>query len=114
MKLLIVLLVAPLLIATTAGADEVPIAGTVKAVDPAAQTILVESAVRGKDRQVTIDVPPGCQIMRFVRATDPDKSGFVEQPATLADLKPGWIVSVTTRHQGNREVADTIRVVTER
>jgi hypothetical protein len=32
----------------------------------------------------------------------------------LGDVKPGWIVSVTTTHEGDKEVADLVKVVLER
>jgi len=32
----------------------------------------------------------------------------------MRTLKAGWTVNVTTRHQGNREVADVVRVVHEK
>jgi hypothetical protein len=97
-----------------AGADEAPIAGTVKAVDLMARTLTVESSVRGKLRVVVIDVKPTSKIVRFVRSTETSKPGFNEQPAALEDIKAGWTVNVTTRHQGNREVADVVRVVHEK
>jgi len=49
-----------------------------------------------------------------VRATEPGKTGFVEQPLTLADLKPGWVVGVTARHERGNEVAEVVKVVLER
>ena len=52
--------------------------------------------------------------MRFARASEPGKTGFVELPAGLTDLKPGWVVSVTTKHDGGREVAEVVKVVFER
>jgi hypothetical protein len=36
------------------------------------------------------------------------------RPAALTDLEPGWSVGVTTRHEGEREVAEIVRVVFER
>jgi len=99
---------------SVAWADEVPIAGTIKSIDTAAGTITVEAAAKGKVRVVTIDVKPGARIVRFTRSTEAGKSGFVERPASLADLKPGWSVSVTTRHEGDREVAEIVKVVFER
>ena len=50
----------------------------------------------------------------FVRATEPGQTGFVEQAIALADIKPGWIVSVATKHEGDREVAELVKVVLER
>ncbi len=101
-------------IGVDASPDEAPIAGVVKSVDTGAGTFLVESTVRGRVRQVVIHVRPESKIFRFVRATDPGKSGFSEQAASLADLKPGWTVSVKARHEGNNEVAETVRVVHEK
>jgi acyl dehydratase len=95
-------------------ADEAPISGTVKAVDPTAQTVTIESTVKGKTRQVVVHLKPGAKVVRFVRPTEPGKTGFVEQTAALTDLKPGWIVSVATKHEGDKEVADLVKVVLER
>lgn len=97
-----------------AGADEAPIAGTLKAIDPAAQTLTIEATAKGKTRQVTVHLKPESKIVRFTRATEPGKTGFVEQPVALTDLKPGWMVSVTTKHEGNKEVAEVVKVVLER
>ena len=33
---------------------------------------------------------------------------------TLDEIKPGWIVSVKTRHDGELEVAELVRVVHEK
>ena len=44
----------------------------------------------------------------------PQIHGFVEQSLALSDLKPGWLVSIETRHEGNKEVADLVKVVLER
>ena len=52
--------------------------------------------------------------MKFARPTEPRKTGFVEQSLALTDLKPGWIVSVTARHEGGAEVAEVVKVVLER
>jgi hypothetical protein len=95
-------------------ADEAPISGTVKAVDPAAQTVTIESTAKGKTRQVVVHLKPGARVVRFARSTEPGKTGFVEQTAALTDLKPGWIVSITTKHEGDKEVADLVKVVLER
>lgn len=99
--------------AASARADEAPIAGVVKAVDVGTQTFIVESTAQGKTRQVTIHVKPTSRVVRFVRA-DQGRGGLVEQAATLADLKPGWMVNVTTAHEGEREVAQVVRIVFER
>ena len=96
-----------------ARADDVPIAGVVRSVDTAAQTFVVESTAKGQTRRVTIYVKPTSRVVRFVRA-DQGRGGFVEQAVALADLKPGWTVTVTTAHEGDREVAQVVRVVLER
>src|SRR5207249_2695922 len=57
---------------------------------------------------------PDPKIVKFARPTEAGKTGFVAQPLALSDLKPGWIVSVTTRHEGGNEVAETVTVVMER
>jgi hypothetical protein len=49
-----------------------------------------------------------------VRSTEPGKTGFFEQPVALGDLKPGWVVSIATKHEGDKEVADLVKVVLER
>jgi hypothetical protein len=109
-----VLAIAVLVMAgASAGADEVPIAGVVKAVDVGAQTFIVESTAQGKTRQVTIHMRPTSRVIRFVRA-DQGRGPLVEQAAALADLKPGWMVNVTTVHEGDREVAQLVRIVLER
>ena len=95
-------------------ADEAPISGTVKAVDASAQTVTLESTAKGKTRQVVVHLKPGAKIVKFARSSEPGKAGFVEQALTLADLKPGWIVSVETKHEGGKEVADVVKVVLER
>ena len=41
-------------------------------------------------------------------------TGFEERRVQLADMKPGWVVSVTTRHKDGREVAEVVRIVFER
>lgn len=95
-------------------ADEAPISGAVKAVDPAANTVTLESTTKGKTRTVVVHLRPGAKIVKFNRATEPGKTGFVEQPLALTDLKPGWIVSAEAQHEGNKEVADVVKVVWER
>jgi hypothetical protein len=95
-------------------ADEAPISGTVKAVDAAAKTLTLDVTSKGKTRTVTVHMKPGARIVKFARATEPGKAGFVEQDVALGDLKPGWIVSATTKHEGDREVADAVKVVVER
>ena len=95
-------------------ADEAPISGTVKTVDTAAQTVTVEATAKGKTRQVTVHLKPGARVVRFARSTDPTKPGFEEQPVPLADVKPGWVVSIATKHEGDKEVADVVKIVLER
>jgi hypothetical protein len=90
-----------------------PIAGVVKSVDVAANTFVVESTARGRTRQVTIHVRPASKIVRFQRAAESGQSGFKEQAAMLADLKAGWTVSVRTIHEGDKEIAELVRVVHE-
>ena len=97
-----------------AWADEAPISGTVKAVDASAQTVTLESTAKGKTRTVVVHLKPGAKIVKFARSSEPGKTGFVEQALILADLKPGWIVSVETKHEGGKEVADVVKVVLER
>jgi hypothetical protein len=95
-------------------ADEAPIAGTVKAVDMAARTLTLQTSAGGKTREVVVHLGPGVRIVRFVRAGEPGKGGFVEQPLALTDLRAGWVVSVEARHEGHREVAERVTVVIER
>ena len=114
MKIVLGLLMSAIAWSSVAIADEAPISGTVKAVNVEAQTVLIESTAKGKTRQVTVYLKPGAKIVRFARASEPEKTGFVEQAITLADLKPGWIVSVAAKHEGDREVADLVKVVLER
>jgi hypothetical protein len=52
--------------------------------EDAARTIALESTVKGKTRQVVVH------------------------------LKPGWVVSVETKHEGDKEVAELVKVVLER
>ena len=100
--------------ATPAVGDEEPISGTVKAIDAAAGTLTLQTTAKGKTRDVTIILKPESKIVKFVRPTEPGKTGFVEQSLTLNDLKPGWIVSVTAKHERGREVAEVVKVVLER
>jgi outer membrane lipoprotein-sorting protein len=97
-----------------ASADEAPISGTVKSVDSAAQTVTLETTAKGKTRQVVVHLKPGGKVVRFSRSTAPGQMGFVEQAVALADLKPGWIVSAATKHEGDKEVAELVKVVLER
>lgn len=96
------------------GADEAPISGTVKAIDTTANTLTLQTTAKGKTRDVVIVLKPDSKIVKFTRATEPGKTGFVEQPLTLVDLKPGWVVSVTAKHEGGREVAEIVKVVLEK
>jgi hypothetical protein len=100
--------------APPARADEAPIAGIVKTVDVAARTLTVDASARGARRTVVIDVPDGARIVRFVRSTAGGATSFAEQTVALGDVKPGSTVSVSTRHAGEREVAEVVRVVHER
>jgi hypothetical protein len=100
--------------AWTAFADEGPIAGTVKIVDVGAQTMTLEVASKGKTREVIVYMKPGAKIVRFIRATEPGKTGFTEQEVPLGAVKVGWIVSAMTKHEGNREVAEQVKIVVER
>ena len=95
-------------------ADEAPISGAVKGVDTVAQTVTIESTAKGKTRQVIVYLKPGARVVKFVHSTDPAKPGFVEQAVPLTDVKPGWLVSVATKHEGDKEVADLVKVVLER
>ena len=101
-----------LLSAAAVPADEAPIAGAVKSIDATSRTLTVETTAKGQTRTVVIDVKSDTKIVRFARAAD--GKGFAEQAAKLEDLKPGWTVSVKTRHQGDREVAELVRVVHEK
>jgi hypothetical protein len=112
--LALAVVVAGLTAASLSLADEAPISGTVKAIDPAANTITLESTAKGKVRTVVVHLKPGAKIVKFARATEPGKTGFVEQPIALGDVKPGWIVSAATKHEGDKEVADAVKVVLER
>jgi hypothetical protein len=105
---------AALLWSTVVIADEAPITGTIKSVDVTAQRVIIESTAKGKTRQVTVEIRPTSKIVRFVRSTDPTQTGFTEQPLALTDIKPGWTVTVKTHHDGDREVAETVKVVLER
>jgi len=95
-------------------ADEAPTLGTVKAIVRSGKPLTLQTTAKGKTRDVTIVLKPESKIVKFARPTEPGKTGFVAQPLALSDLKPGWIVSVTTRHEGGNEVAETVTVVMER
>jgi hypothetical protein len=95
-------------------ADEAPISGTVKSVDTAAKTLTLDVTSKGKTRPVTVYLKPDAKIVKFARESEPGKTGFVEQAVALGDVKPGWIVSATTKHEGGKEVAEIVKVVLER
>jgi hypothetical protein len=107
-------LLALLSFAAVAAADEGPIAGTVKSVDTTARTLTIETTAKGKTREVMIHLKPDSKIVKFARPTAPGQSGFVEQALALTDLKPGWVVSVTAKHEGSHEVAEVVKVVLEK
>ncbi len=114
-KPLIVLAIAALsMFPSAVVADEEPISGTVKSIDTAAQTLTLEVASKGKTHDVVVHVKPGAKVVRFARSTEPGKTGFIEQEVPLSAVKAGWIVSATTKHEGNREVAEQIKIVVER
>jgi hypothetical protein len=103
-----------LTLASGVPADEAPIAGVVKSIDMAAGTFVVERTTRGRVRQVVVHMRPESKVIRLVRSSDPGKSDLREQPSTLGELKAGWTVSVTARHEGSREVAVVVRVIQEK
>lgn len=111
---ILVLLLGSVLTVATATADEAPISGAVKSVDPAAHTVTIETTAKGKTRQVTVHLKPGAKVVKFARTTESGKTDFVEQTVALSDLKPGWLVSIATKHEGDKEVADLVKVVLER
>src|SRR2546427_7499803 len=102
------------LVGAGAAADEAPISGTVQAIDASANTLRLQTTAKGKTRDVTIVLKPDSKILKFTRATEPGTTGFVEQPLTLSDLKPGWVVSVTTKHEAGKEVAEVVKVILEK
>jgi hypothetical protein len=107
----LLILMATAIVTPALRADDAPIAGTVKAVDPAANILTVQSAARGKTREVAVHVRADTKIVRFIRGAD---GRFAEQTATLTEIRPGWTVSVTTQHEGDKEVARLVRVVHEK
>jgi hypothetical protein len=113
-KRIVALLLSTVLLWGVAHADEAPISGTIKAIDPAASTLTIARTVKGKTSDVVIDIKPTSKIVRFAKSSEAGTTGFVEQPIALAELKPGWVVSVTARHEGHREVAEVVKVVFER
>ena len=114
MRTILVMVLTTVLCVWTAAADEAPISGTVKAVDAGAQTLTLEVVSKGKTREVVVHMKPGAKVVRFARATEPGKTGFIEQELPLSAVKVGWIVSATTKHEGNREVAEQVKIVLER
>ena len=98
----------------TVAADEAPIAGRVTAVDATRKTVTVEASGRAGSRVVIIEIRGESKIVRSRRSTDPARPGFVEEAVALEEIKPGWTVSVTTKHDGDREVAVVMKVLTER
>jgi hypothetical protein len=110
----LVVVIAGLFTWTVAATDEAPISGTVKKVDPAARTLTLEVASKGKTREVVVHMGPRARVVRFARGTEAGQTGFVERELPLAEIKPGWIVSATTRHEGDREVAEVVKVVLEK
>jgi len=113
-RLMVAVLVLVFAHANASLADEAPIAGTVRAVDPAARTLTVEAREHGRVRVVVIEIRPASRIVRTRRSSDPAKPGFVEQAVALEDIAPGFTVSVTTKHDGDREVAEVVKVLGER
>ena len=114
LSVIVAFVVVGLVGAGSAVADEAPISGTVQAIDASANTLRLQTTVKGKTRDVTIVLKPDSKIVKFARATEPGKTGFVEQPLTLADLKPGWVVSVTAKHEAGKEVAEVVKVIFEK
>jgi hypothetical protein len=112
--LTVAFLIMAIALVVLAFGDEAPIAGTVKAIDASANTLTLQTTAKGKTRDVTILLKPDSKIVKFARATEPGKTGFVEQPLTLSDLKPGWVVSVSTKHEAGKEVAEVVKVILEK
>ena len=114
MKRMLTLVLTTMIGLGIAIADEAPISGTVKKVDLAAKTLTLEVASKGKTREVVVYMKPGARVVRFARPTEPGKTGFVEQEVPLTEVRPGWIVSAATRHEGEREVAEQVKIIVER
>jgi len=112
--LTVAFLIVAIALVVLAFEDEAPIAGTVKTIDASANTLTLQTTAKGETRDVTILLKPQSKIVKFARATEPGKTGFVEQPLTLSDLKPGWVVSVTTKHEPGKEVAEVVTVIFEK
>lgn len=106
MKVSAMTIPALVLLAGVAVADEARIAGTVKAVDATAKTLTLQVTPKGATREVVVHMGPGAKVVRFARPTEPGKTGFVEQEVPLTQVKPGWVVSATTKDDGDREVAE--------
>jgi hypothetical protein len=106
------LLIALISVAEVGLGDEAPITGIVKAVDAASGTLIVEARAKGTVREVTIEVRASTRVVRFAR--EGGGGAFKEEPTSLEAIRPGWTVSVTTRHEGTREVAELVRVVHEK
>jgi len=102
------------LLVPVARADEVPIVGMVTSVDAVTGTLVVESASRGKTRRVKIYIRSDSKVVRFERAPEGKNPSFTERATPLREVQPGWVVSVKTRHEGDREIAEIVRVVQER
>ena len=114
MSAIVTLVVVGVLGAAHSVADEGPISGAVKAIDASGKTLTLQTTSQGKTRDVTIVLKPESKVVKYARPSEPAKTGFVEQALALSDLKPGWIVSVTTKHEGGNEVAEIVTVVVER
>ena len=63
--LTVALLILTLEVVLLAVADEVPIAGTVKAIDASANTLTLQTTAKGKTRDVTILLKPDSKIVKF-------------------------------------------------
>src|SRR5256712_10008121 len=114
LSVIVAFVVVGLVGAGSAVADEAPISGTVQAIDASANTLRLQTTAKGKTRDVTIVLKPDWKMVKFARAPKPGPTGFVEQPLTLSDLKPGWVVSVTTKHEAGKEVAEVGTVILEK
>src|SRR2546428_13063988 len=114
MFMIVAFIVVGVVSAAHSVADEAPISGTVKAIETSGKTLTLQTTAKGKTRDVTILLKPDSKIVKFARATEPGKTGFVEQPLTVSDLKPGWVVSVTTKHESGKEIAEGVNVILEK
>jgi hypothetical protein len=99
-------------LASPAAADDAPIVGTIRDVDAAGHRVTLDTTANGRARRVVLDVVPETRIVRFASRRG-EGPGVVEVPAGVEALRPGWIVSVVTRHDGAREIAVTMKVVVE-